>query len=120
MVDATSASVAGCGLGVPGRIGVPAAMAEPSGPVRRAEAPAPGAAAPPTSPGRTRPSAVRPRSRARAIVASTILDGRLFGLRRADGADERLDRGRGRAHDAQPARRVELRARRIEHTDDDR
>ena len=46
------------------------------------------------------------------------LGGRLLGV--ADGADERLDRGRRRADDAQPLRRVELRARRIEHADDHR
>ena len=34
--------------------------------------------------------------------------------------DERLDRGRRRADDAQAARRVELRARRVEHADDHR
>jgi hypothetical protein len=38
MVDATESSVPGRALGVLGRIGVPAVMAAPSGPVRRGEA----------------------------------------------------------------------------------
>ena len=73
MVDATGSSVSGRGLGVLGRGGVPAAMVEPSVPVRRREADglvtaaatAPGA-------GRERPSAARPRIRTREDVASII------------------------------------------------
>src|SRR5262249_5688836 len=41
-------------------------------------------------------------------------------LVRADGRGDGLDRARGRAHDVEPARGVEVGARRVEHADDDR
>src|SRR5438552_2581337 len=73
MVDATRSSEPGRELAALGRADVPAAMLEASAPVRRREANGLRCPAWPGDAGRERPRPVRSRSRAREIVASTIL-----------------------------------------------